>query len=622
VPTTWHHPHELARRTSVATWTVCVVLACIGLGFFRLQVLGKDRYAFQSQQNRVRPITLPAPRGLIVDRHGVVLADNVPGHTISVIASSPDSLRSTVERMAPFVGLDSDAISEIISRPRPRVDDPVVVMRDAPFDVVAALEERRVSFPGLHIQAEPKRRYPHRGVLAHVVGYVNEITEAELSAHAVRGARYGALVGRSGLERQYDDQLRGEDGRRYVEVDALGRTVREDGVLETEEPRQGQTLNTTIDLDLQEFVSAHFPEGKRGAVLAMDPRNGDVLALYSAPTFDPNVFVGGVEREAWETIRNSPDQPLLNRAVQGRYPPASPWKLAIAAMALRRGLVTMRSRMPLPCHGGMAFYTRYFRCWSVKGHGSLTLAEAIQHSCDVYFYQLGLQLGLQNILADGNEYGFSDRTGIDLPNEIRPTFPASTAYYDQRYGPRGWTRAVALNLAIGQGENDQTLINMVRFYVMMANDDGRAPHPRLIADTPPRFDDERSLALDQATIYQLRQALVLVVEGGTAQRSRVANLRIAGKTGTAQNPSGPNHGWFIAFAPADDPQIVVGAIVEFGRHGSDVAPIVTSVIAHYVLGGDDADDRPIRLVMPADSAPQSMPLTSAPTNTEASHRDE
>jgi penicillin-binding protein 2 len=609
----WNHPHVLARRAWVTAWLIGGVLGIIMAAFFRLQVLGRERYEFQSNQNRVRPVVLPAPRGLITDRHGAVLADNIPSYTISVLVPTPDALDTTLAAMAPLVGLDSVDIAAILGNNRGRSDDPIVIMRDAPFEVVSALEERRRSLPGLVIQTEPKRRYPHGEAVAHVVGYVNEITEDELADESFEGGRRGALVGRNGLERVYDAELRGADGRRAVEVDALGRTVRTEGVVPVLEPDQGVTLRTSIDLELQKFVMEQFPDSSLGAVVAMDPRNGEILALHSSPSFDPNAFVGGIDRDLWREWSTSPSRPLFNRAVQGKYPPASPWKLAVAALAMRRGIANLRTRMPEQCGGGMQYYNRYFRCWKLDGHGDLTLAEAIQHSCDVYFYQLGLQLGLPEILDGGLSYGFGARTGIDLPSEATPTYPPSTDYFDRRYGPRGWTRAVTLNLSIGQGENDQTLINMVRFYAMLAREDGRSPVPRLRMDDSDVELTDPSMDLPPSSILALRQALVMVVDSGTAIRSRVASLRIAGKTGTAQNPHGPDHGWFVAFAPADAPEIVVGVIVEFAEHGSSVAPLATQVIARHILGPDSLLNRNFRLQVPADSAPIPIPLITDST---------
>jgi penicillin-binding protein 2 len=444
-------------------------------------------------------------------------------------------------------------------------------------------------------------------VAAHVVGYVAEITESELAEGGIPGARPGMLVGRDGLEKEYDDRLRGRDGERFVEVDALGRSVRDAGVGQALDPEQGESIRTTIDIDLQRFVAEGFPAGKRGSVMVMDPATGEVLALYSSPAYDPNAFIGGVDPELWSKLSQAADFPLMNRATQARYPPASPWKLVVAAMAMRRGLVDLNSRMPIPCRGGLQYYNRYFRCWKADGHGDLTLAEAIQYSCDVYFYQLGLKLGLTNLLGDAVQLGLRDRSGIDLPNEIRPLFPASTEYYNQRYGPRGWTSAVTLNLAIGQGENAQTLSNMVSFYAMLANPDGRAPAPHLVATEPPEI---RSLGLTGEQLSGLRQALVEVVQHGTAAGARIADLRIGGKTGSAQNAHGLDHGWFIAFAPAEAPRVVVGAVVEFAEHGAAVAPMVNRIIARYLLGPGvpalTAAD--YQMILPDDSAPAPVPI--------------
>lgn len=576
--------------------------------FARVQIFGSERYALQSETNRLREVPIPAPRGLIVDRNGIVLAENEPGYALALHAESPESLLATLDRLKPVLTLDPAAVEGVLRRYRRNPTDPVVLLRDASFEVVSALEERRVWVPGLVVQSEPKRRYPFGRVTAHVVGYVGEINEAELRSRAYPDARPGTLVGRDGVESAFDARLRGRDGYKFVEVDALGRTVRQASEESTLEPHPGETIRTAIDIELQRFVADMLPPETRGAVVAMDPRTGGILVLYSTPSYDPNEFVGGLEEEAWHALSTAQDYPLLNRAIQARYPPASPWKLAVAAMALKRGIVTMDSRMAIPCRGGIQYGNRYFRCWSAEGHGSLTLAEAITHSCDVYFYQLGLRLTLENLLHDGVALGFRSRSGIDLPDEYQPIFPPSTEYYNRLYGPRGWTRAVTLNLAIGQGENAQTLINMVRFYASLANPDGRAPEPRVVLDGEP--GDRRDLGLGPGELRDLREALVQVVDRGTAVGARVADLRIAGKTGTAQNSRGPDHGWFIGFAPADDPEIVVGAVLEFAEHGSTVARIVTPIIARYLLGGAAPTIRAsdIELLLPADSAPEPVPI--------------
>lgn len=603
----WFHPHDLARRAGMARLVLLAVGAVFVVAFFRVQVLSSSAYRSRSEKNRLRSVAVPAPRGLITDRNGVVLAENEPGYSIGLFAPSVDSLRATMKRMTPLLKLTAADQEDAERAFRRTPYQPVLLRRDAPFDLVSALEERRVVIPGLAVQSEPKRRYPFGAVAAHVVGYVAEITESELGGGNIPGARPGMLVGRDGLEKEYDDQLRGRDGERFVEVDALGRSVRDAGVGQALDPEQGDSIRTTIDIDLQQFVAEGFPAGKRGAVIVMDPTNGEVLAMYSSPSYDPNTFIGGVDPEVWSKLSQAADFPLMNRATQALYPPASPWKLVVAAMAMRRGLVDLSSRMQIPCRGGLQYFNRYFRCWKADGHGDLTLAEAIQYSCDVYFYQLGLKLGLANLLGDAVQLGLRDRSGIDLPNEMRPRFPASTEYYNQRYGPRGWTSAVTLNLAIGQGENAQTLSNMVSFYAMLANPDGRAPVPHLVRAASPEI---RSLGLNAEQLSGLRQALVEVVQHGTAAGARIADLRIGGKTGSAQNPHGLDHGWFIAFAPGDQPRVVVGAVVEFAEHGAAVAPMVNRIIARYLLGPSvpalTAAD--YQVVLPDDSAPAPVPI--------------
>jgi penicillin-binding protein 2 len=258
--------------------------------------------------------------------------------------------------------------------------------------------------------------------------------------------------------------------------------------------------------------------------------------------------------------------------------------------------LTLETKMPVECRGGYQYFNRYFHCWRAAGHADLTLAEAIEQSCDVYFYQLGLMLGLDSTLRDAAEMGFDDKTGVDLPGETAPIFPETTVYFDSLYGPRGWTNAVTLNMAIGQGENSQTLINMMRFYALLARDDGRAPTPMLV----PQEDGEADFPIvaSAANVALLQPPL---------------EMRIAGKTGTAQNSHGLDHGWFIGFAPVDAPEVVVGAIIEFGEHGSSVAPMVTRIIARHLLGPDADRDRPVRWVLPADSAP--TPEQLAPDST-------
>jgi len=428
--------------------------------------------------------------------------------------------------------------------------------------------------------------YGTRTAVAHLVGYVGEVSEDELARGRFPGSRLGSIVGRDGLEQRYDSILRGVDGVQYTEVDARGRMVREQVSTPSLAPIAGMQIRTTIDLPLQEYIDslwrAALPD-TRGALMAMTP-DGKILALYSAPAFDPNDFIGGIAAPTWMSLNTDPAKPLINRAIRGTYPPASPFKLATAVIALRRGVVDFHTHMPQPCRGGFQFGNRFFRCWKREGHGSLDLTGAITASCDTYFYQLGLRIGLPSLLEEGNLLGFSERSGIDVGSESKPLLPASTKYYNDRYGPRGWSNAVVLNLAIGQGENNQSLVGMMRFYAAMAGN-GTSAAPYLV-----RQDDSttRSLGLTPVQLEGLKAALCRVVQSGTAAGSGGRDLNVCGKTGTAQNPHGKDHGWFIGYAPADNPKIVVGSIMEFKEHGSSVAPYVVRVIRQFLTATDSS----------------------------------
>jgi penicillin-binding protein 2 len=599
--------YRVRERADIAKAVLVGVFLLLAGAFFRTQVIQHEKFQLRAETNRLRPIPLTAPRGTIFDRNGKIIAENVPGYSVKVLAPSADSLRAVLTRIARFVPLDTADAAEVVRRYGQARYQPALVFGDAKFETVARLEERRAVLPGLVIQSEPKRLYPAGKAVAHLVGYVSEVTEGDLTDKRYPGADLGTIVGKAGLERQYDDTLRGAEGVRYIEVNARGRLVREDAGAATLPPTPGHPVFTTIDLELQRYVDSIWPAGVRGAMIAMTP-TGQVRALYSAPSYDPNVFVGGISRANWRTLNEDEARPLLDRAIQTRYPPASPFKLAIGAMALKRGLIGLDTHMPQPCRGGMRLGNRVFRCWKKEGHGSLDLIGAVAASCDVYFYQLGLRLGLNAIIQDGVLMGFQDKSGIDLENEKDPIFPSNTAYFDKLYGPRNWSPpATTLNFSIGQGENTQTLVNMMRFYEGLAGN-GEAAAPYIVRSTTSKT---RSLGMTPEQLDGLRRALIAVVERGTAAASRRTDLAVAGKTGTAQNPHGKDHGWFIGFAPAEKPELIVGGIMEFAEHGTTVAPYVVRVLHRYLLGPDTTATVKVKLLdegIALDTAPRPVEL--------------
>jgi penicillin-binding protein 2 len=458
-----------------------------------------------------------------------------------------------------------------------------VILPDASIDVISVLEEHRIDYPRLIIQSVPKRYYPDGPIVAAFVGYTGEISEDELNKPQYAGYKPGQTIGKGGLEKQYESVLHGEEGERYDEVDARGRPVRGVASHPEREPVGAPALKTNIDLDLQKFVSTLWGDSLQGGAIALEPKTGAVLALYSHPSFDPNRFTGGIPPDYWKQLNTDPRRPLFNKVIQGTYPPGSTFKLATSTLGLELGLVTMDSHMPISCSGGLQYGRRYFRCWEKKGHGSLSLSGAITHSCDVFFYQLGMKIGLARLVAGGVDLQFRERSGIDLPNEIRPRFPARDvkAYYDRLFGPRNWSNAETLNLAIGQGANSQTVANMARFYTALATD-GSAAKPEVVSRNPQRT---KIMTLSTAEMDGLRKAMAGVTSaGGTAASANIAGLTIAGKTGSAQNTENPDrdHAWFVGFAPAEDPKIVVAVFLEFGQHGYFAARVASKIIGHYL----------------------------------------
>jgi penicillin-binding protein 2 len=573
------HPNELQRRGRSAGILAGTALGILLVAFFRAQVIEHAEFALQSDDNRLNEVPLPAPRGMILDRNGQVIAENIPGYNVSILSSRPESLRASLQRLSAILPLSDSQVDVVVRRFRAAPSRPAVILTDATFDQVSVLEEERNRFPSLVIQAAPKRHYPDGPAVASIVGYTGEINEAELATEAYKDYRPGQQIGRAGLERQYEAVIHGKDGSRFVEVDARGRVVREAGARPDRLPEAGPDLRTSIDLDLQRFTASLFDSTMQGGAVAMDPTTGAVLALHSAPIFDPNDFIGGISSAKYRALLQDPRNPLYNKALQGRYPPASTFKLATAVIALQSGIVGLGDYMPEPCTGAYQFGTRPFRCWEKDGHGSLTLAQAIEKSCDVYFYQLGLKLGLDRFLAGGTALGFGQPTGIDLPDEKAPGWPDARAYFDRLYGRGGWTNAVTLNLAIGQGQNDQTVLSMARFYTALATD-GNAARPWIVERPVER---KKLFDLTAGQMAGLREALHGVVSTrGTAASAAIKGVEVAGKTGTSQNPHGKDHGWFVGFAPKENPKIVVAVLVAFGEHGYIAARIASKMMERYL----------------------------------------
>lgn len=556
-----------ARRARGALVVLFGSLALLLAAFLRLQVAGQEEYTLQSTQNRLRAISTPPPRGSIYDRRGRLLAENVPGYSLSLLPGSPDSARATLNRLAPWLGLTLEERDELYQRFRQRPGSALLVRDDMDPAVVAAIEERRPEFRMVLLDTHPRRRYPPGKAISHVIGYVNEISEAELERPEFESYEAGRSIGKNGIERQYELSLGGSPGVRFVEVNARGSIVGEFGPRPSIPAEPGEDLTLGLDLELQLLADSIFPDTMKGGIVALEPQSGEVLLLYSHPTYDPNLFVGGISSADWRLLRDDPDQPLLNRALNALYPPGSTWKPVLASLALRDGVAGIHDYMSTSCTGSIMYGNRPFRCWKHSGHGALDMSASLKESCNVFFYQLGQRIGLDRLLDGVNALGFNGRTGIDLPGETGGRFPPDREWYDDRFGRRGWTESVVLNLSIGQGETEQSLLRMAQFYAALATGQSPViPHLRRLEV----LEDRRvswELEVSEEHRQDLVEALTRVVNepGGTAYSVRLRDWTLAGKTGTAQNPHGEPHSWFVGFAPVEDPRIVVAAIVENGH---------------------------------------------------------
>ena len=556
----------------------------IRLGY--LQLYQGERYLRQSEDNRLRVVDTNPVRGLIYDRRGRIIVENTPSYSI---VSAPVSILNNPQTLALMreifnEGEDNDwettARKYIDSRPE------IKLKRDIEFASLAAVEANGYFLPGISVKVESKRLYPYRTAV-HIIGYLGEISLSELFQY--KGFTAGDIVGKKGIEKSYNTQLFGRRGCYVVEVNASGQAIRRIQGGDNIPSVNGSNIHLTIDLELQ-MLAEELLAGKQGALVAIDPNNGDILAMASAPDYDPVVFSGVISREDWESLINHPGKPLLNRCIQGTYPPGSTIKMAILAAALEEGLTTPERR--IFCPGHMQLGKRTFGCWKEGGHGQVNLLMSIEQSCDVYFYQLGLDLGIDKMAEYLKKFGFGAATGIDIENELNGLVPDSS-YMNRCYGEGKWTKGHLLNIAIGQGDLLATPLQLVVYCAAFANG-GKIVVPHLLKGIvyhnpdkwkgyKPSYDKIEGVSA--MTFDLIRRGMYDVVQGehGTAFWLMNPDFTVAGKTGTAQNPQGDDHAFFIGFAPYDNPVIAVCAVVEHGEHGSTTAaPMVMRIIERYL----------------------------------------
>ena len=554
-----------------------------------IQTAEHEKYYKMSEDNRIRLVPEVAFRGDIYDRYGRVIVENRPSYTISAIPNEIDNIDSISSKLADLVPLGKNEIAEKIRSKKFLRYQPIKIARSVSFETVCIIEENADKFPGIIFQLEPARKYPQEGVLSHAVGYTSEVTEKELREMKGEGVNYGTDIGREGLEKYWDRYLRGKDGLTYLEITAEGKILGDLQGRDNIPPEPGMDVQLALDYELQNYALSLFADTVAGALVALDPRNGEVLTFVSVPAYDANMFTGVLRKKDWDRLVSDPHKPLLNRIIKGEYPPASTYKLIVSGAGLEEGIIEPETKFA-PCTGGYRFGNRVFKCWNLSGHGKLGVIGSIIQSCDVYFYQLGHKLGLEKFAEYSRKCGFGSKTGIDVPGEMAGLVPDAD-WYDNKLGKGKWPISVIINLSIGQGEVLVTPLQLANFYAAVANG-GTLYRPHLMRmafsknDTVyAKIEKIGQLPFTDSTLAILREASVGVLYDphGTARGSRIKGIKLGGTPGTAKNPHGNEHALFCAYAPVENPIIAVACIVENAGHGSEeAAPIVSRVVRHYL----------------------------------------
>lgn len=567
-----------------------MLFAILGIRLFSLQILSHAYYEQVSKNNSIRIVPVAAPRGFIRDRSGRLLVSNRALYTISYLPYIGGGKFEKIDFLSELIGIGSLELEKKISvKPKNRYA-PVKLVRDVDFPTICKIEENAEKLPGIIYQVEITRKYPQSNYGSHLFGYVGEISDSELKNRDPNFYRSGDIIGIGGVEEQYDRVLRGIDGVSYMEVTASGKVIGTSPFKADIPPQIGSELVLNIDWEVQCLAESLLSEYVGGAVVAVDPSDGGVIAFVSQPNYDVNAFAGVVSEELWNSVANDTTHPLLNRACVGTYPPGSIFKLITAGAALEVDSVTIDDTFK-PCYGAMRIGNREFKCWKETGHGRLDMLQAIIHSCDIYFYQLGMLEGLDVWSFYCNESGFGSKTGIDFPTESAGISP-SAAYFNRKYGKGQWPRTLIVNLSIGQGEILVTPLQMACFYAAVANG-GTFYRPRLvnrlvrpdggIVTNQPEVLFQLPFSASTISFFVKSLAAVVADSQGTGRSGRIPGVTVAGKTGTAQNPHGEEHSWFCGFAPVEDPRIAVAVIAENAGHGSThAAPIAREIMKAFL----------------------------------------
>ncbi len=581
----------------------------VGLAFlfifirlWSLQVIKGSDLRRLSENNCVRLRENPADRGMLLDRKGHILAHNRPSFEVYLI---PEDLKSNPEvlvEVGRILNTTQDEIEQKIKAQKKRAPfKPVRIKSDIDWKELAVLESNRVHLPGLLVDVRPMRAYDYGSLASHLIGYLGEVDENELKQSKETPYRMGALIGKYGVEYRWENDLRGTDGGRQIEVDALGREIRPLGIVE---PFPGNNLFLTIDLALQKTAEEAYQD-KNGALVAMDPQTGRILAMVSKPSFEPNIFARNILSEEWKSLVENPHHPLQNKGIQGQYPAGSTFKIVTAIAGLESGMITPNTQFI--CQGAFPYGNRNFRCWKEGGHGAISLHRALVESCDIYFYQVGLKVGVDLIAHYANEFGLGKMTGISLPHERPGTVPSSS-WKKKRFGVP-WYTGETLSFSVGQGYLNATPLQLLMLISGVANG-GKQYLPQVVERVEDIYGKKikeyppvelRKANVSEKTLKIVQEALRGAVNDphGTGWTCALKDVKVAGKTGTAQVVRLPDnfkkgdmdrvplkfrdHAWFVAYAPFEDPKIAIAVLVEHGGFGaSAAAPIAKKVIEKYL----------------------------------------
>ncbi|PLX93487.1 MAG: penicillin-binding protein 2 [Desulfuromonas sp.] len=591
------------RRQRLILLILCAIFffAVLLLRLWYLQVINADRYATLSEKNRFRYLPIAAPRGTVLDRNGAVLVDNRPAFGLSALRQEVDDPEALIHGVAPLLEVSQEKLWDAWrsgSRfPRYR---PVPLAHDIGRDSMERLQEHSVDLPGSFIDVLPMRSYPGEELAAHLFGYLGEITEAELTPRREAGYRPGDQIGKGGLEKSFEEVLRGEEGERLVEVDVKGRQMRQ---VSTQEPLPGSHLSLTLLRPLQQAAETSFGD-QAGAAVVLDVHSGEILAMVSRPSFNPELFARGISGQAWIDLLKDPRHPLQFKAINGQYPPASTFKIVTALAALEAGVAS--SATTVDCQGSIILGNRAFRCWKKDGHGATNLKKALRESCDVWFYEVALRLGIDRLSTFALSLGLGESFGLPLEGEKRGLIP-TRQWKRERY-KTGWYDGETIIAAIGQGFVLATPLQLAVMTATVANG-GTVYKPQVVKSIRSPQGEEvyqmspevlQTVEISERSLNAVKRSLEAVVNErhGTGWATHFDELKVAGKTGTAQvvkrkdddeeDEAGRipyrfrDHALFVAYAPAEDPRIAVAVVVEHGEHGgSAAAPIARDIFASY-----------------------------------------